>query len=309
MRIIYAGTPEFAVPALRQLLDSGHQLVAVYTQPDRPAGRGKKLRASPVKHLAVEAAVPVFQPQTLKSSEAQQDLSELDADLMVVAAYGLLLPETVLEMPRYGCINIHASLLPRWRGAAPIHRAILAGDQLTGITIMQMAKGLDTGDCLLTRELPISSSVTTALLHDELATLGASCVMEVLPSIEDQTLVGRPQDDAFAVYAHKLKKSEAAIDWNQTAQQIHRQVRAFDPWPVAQTVSEWGTIRIWAAELADQSVNGEVGEVVAEDKKRGVLVQTGKGGLWLRRLQLPGGKPLDAQAFLQTRSLLNQKLA
>lgn len=308
MRIIYAGTPDFAVPALRQLLDSEHQVVAVYTQPDRPAGRGKKLRASPVKQVALERGIPVYQPQSLKHPDDQQVLQALDADVMIVAAYGLLLPEEVLKMPRLGCINIHASLLPRWRGAAPIHRAILAGDEQTGITIMQMAKGLDTGDLLLTRALAISPSDTSASLHDALAELGASSMMEVLKAMADQKMTGQPQDDALAIYAHKLKKTEAPINWRDSAQQIDRQIRAFNPWPVAQTDSELGVLRIWSAALADEAVSGATGQVVKEDKHRGLLVQTGQGGLWLQRLQLPGGKPLDAPAFLNTRSLLNQKL-
>jgi len=308
VRIVYAGTPEFAVPALQALIDSPHDVVAVYTQPDRPAGRGRKLRASPVKETALAAGIPVMQPESLKSADAQQALAAFAPDLMVVAAYGLLLPPPVLRTPRHGCINIHASLLPRWRGAAPIHRAILAGDRETGVTIMQMDEGLDTGDMLLKQSLPIGARATTAELHDQLASLGAEALLAVLPQIEAGTLRPEPQNDADACYASKLRKSEALIDWRRPAIEIDRQIRAFNPWPVAQTPIEQGMLRIHAAEPEPGVQCGEPGEVVAEDAREGIAVQTGDGLLWLRRLQLPGGKPLDVATFLNGRSLMGQRL-
>jgi methionyl-tRNA formyltransferase len=308
VRIVYAGTPDFAVPALQALLASSHEVVAVYTQPDRPAGRGRKLKASPVKAVAVAADIPVMQPETLKTAEAQAALAAFEPDLMVVAAYGLLLPVDVLETPRHGCVNIHASLLPRWRGAAPIHRAILAGDAETGITIMQMDAGLDTGDMLLRKAVPIGDRETTAQLHDTLAALGAEALIEVLPAIEASALEPQPQNDAEATYASKLQKAEALVDWRQPAVEIDRKVRAFNPWPVAQTPVAKGMLRIHAAEPEPGVSRGAPGEVVAEDPKRGIAVQTGDGLLWLTRLQLPGGKPLDAATFLNGRSLLGQRL-
>ncbi len=308
MRIVYAGTPDFAVPALEALIASPHEVVAVYTQPDRPAGRGRKLRASPVKLVAEAAGIPVVQPVSLKEADAQAELAAFEPDLMVVAAYGLLLPPAVLETPRHGCINIHASLLPRWRGAAPIHRAILAGDRETGITIMQMDEGLDTGDMLLKRAVPIAARETTGTLHDRLATLGAEALLEVLPAIESGSVSAEAQDDAQSCYAAKLQKAEAAIDWSRPVVEIDRQIRAFDPWPVAQTRLADGMLRIYAAEPEHGAVRGKPGEVVAEDPRRGVAVQAGDGLLWVTRLQLPGGKPLDAATFLNGRSLLGQHL-
>ncbi|HFD86965.1 MAG TPA: methionyl-tRNA formyltransferase [Gammaproteobacteria bacterium] len=310
MRIIYAGTPEFAVPALKSLLASEHEVIAVYTQPDRPAGRGRKLRASPVKQVAVEAGIQVLQPETLRDSSEQDYLRSLNADLMVVAAYGLLLPPAVLSAPRFGCVNIHASLLPRWRGAAPIHRAVLAGDHETGITIMQMAQGLDTGDILLQRALPISETTTTASLHDQLAELGAKALMEALPDIEAGSLQPVPQDDSQACYASKLQKSEAVIDWRQPAVDIERRVRAFNPWPVAQTPTASGVMRIFSATADSAAGDPSVspGLVIDEDPARGIAVQTGQGVLWMTRIQLPGGKPLDATQFLNGRSLRGEHL-
>lgn len=308
MRIVYAGTPAFAVPALEALIASNHDVVAVYTQPDRPAGRGRKLKASPVKEVASAAAIPVMQPESLKQGDAQAELAAFKPDLMVVAAYGLLFPPEVLNIPMLGCVNIHASLLPRWRGAAPIHRAILAGDAETGITIMQMDEGLDTGDMLLRKAVPISSRETTAQLHDRLAMLGAEALMEVLPAIAAGNADRQPQNDALSTYASKLHKTEALIDWQLPADEIDRKVRAFDPWPVAQTPLAKGMLRIHAAEPAPGPSKGAPGEVVAEDAKRGIAVQTGDGLLWLKKLQLPGGKPLDAATFLNGRSLLGQRL-
>ncbi|HID81664.1 MAG TPA: methionyl-tRNA formyltransferase [Chromatiales bacterium] len=308
MKIIYAGTPDFAVPALQALLDSPHEVVAVYTQPDRRAGRGKKLRASPVKQVAEAAGVNVYQPVTLRDETAQAQLQSLQADLMVVAAYGLILPKAVLDAPRYGCINIHASLLPRWRGAAPIQRAIAAGDKETGVTIMQMAEGLDTGDMLLKSSTTITEEDTAASLHDRLSVLGGEALLTVLDQIESGQLQPEVQDDTQANYAEKLTKAEAVIDWQQDAASIVRKIQAFNPWPVAQTSVDGSVLRVWEARLGTSAENNKPGTVLEEDKQKGVLVQAGNGTVWLRTLQLPGGKPLAAADFLNGRSLMGMCL-
>ena len=297
LKVIYAGTPDFAVPALQALIDSEHQVIAVYTQPDRPAGRGRKLTPSPVKQLAVSHDIPVYQPVNLKSAEDQQQLADLDADLMVVAAYGLILPKAVLEAPRLGCVNIHASLLPRWRGAAPIQRAILAGDEQSGITIMQMDVGLDTGDMLLKKHLPITDEDTGSSLHDKLMQLGADALMDVIPDIISGTVEAVKQDEYQVTYAEKLQKTEAQIDWQQPAVQIIRQVRAFNAWPVAQTVWDGQVMRIWRAQTATSANQAVAGTVVHADKS-GIDVVTGEGLLRITELQLPGKKPMPAAAFL-----------
>lgn len=254
MRILYAGTPAFAVPALRQLLTDEHQVPAVLTQPDRPAGRGRKLQASPVKQLAVEHGIPVLQPETLRDEPIQAQLTELQPDLLVVTAYGLLLPQAVLDLPRHGCWNIHASLLPRWRGAAPIQRAIEAGDPVTGITIMQMDQGLDTGDMLLQTELPIGPEDTSASLHDKLSLAGADALLQCVRALADgQPPVPQPQDHGQATYAHRLNKAEAEIDWQQPAEVIARQVRAFNPWPVSWCHLGGKRTRIWRARAVEQA--------------------------------------------------------
>ncbi|HFE39149.1 MAG TPA: methionyl-tRNA formyltransferase, partial [Gammaproteobacteria bacterium] len=249
MKILFAGTPEFAAVALSALLRTEHEIIAVYTQPDRPAGRGRKLTPSAVKQVAQDAGVDVYQPVSLKDAEAQAKLEALEADIMVVAAYGLLLPARVLEAPKLGCVNIHASLLPRWRGAAPIHRAILAGDVETGITIMQMNEGLDTGDILFKTSCTIKADDTSASLHDRLADMGGEAIVHTLGVIEKGRVVKEKQDDSLAVYAHKLKKSEAKIDWTQSAIQLDRQIRAFNPWPVAQCEYDGKILRLWMAEV------------------------------------------------------------
>ena len=307
-RVIFAGTPEFAVPSLAALLDAGRaaglEVVAVYTQPDRPAGRGQKLQASPVKALAQARAIPVFQPESLKrDADAVTQLRALDADLMVVVAYGLLLPVAVLEAPRLGCLNVHASLLPRWRGAAPIQRAVLAGDAQSGVCIMGMEAGLDTGPVYRRVETPIGPRETGGSLHDRLATLGASALLAALPGILDGSSIPVPQDDALATYARKLTKEEARIDWTQPADAIERQVRAFDPWPVAQTSLDGAVLRVWDAE-ADEGATPPAapGEVVATDKT-GIVVATGRGTLRITRLQPAGKKPMSATDFLNARHL------
>ena len=296
MKIIFAGTPHFAASALAALLKE-HRVVAVLTQPDRPAGRGMQLAASPVKQLALQHGLPVLQPATLRSEEAQRPIAALDSDVMVVAAYGLILPKAVLHLPRYGCLNIHASLLPRWRGAAPIPRAILSGDSETGITIMQMDEGLDTGDMLLRRACPIAPDDTAQTLHDKLAGMGADCILEALRLLQADLLAPVRQDDAAATYAAKLLKSEAQIDWRQDARQIERAVRAFNPFPVCHADFNGVALKIWQAAL-QKGAQGEAGKVLAVDK-RGITVACGKDALRLEALQRPGGKAQPAVQFLQ----------
>ena len=296
MKIIFAGTPQFAASALAALLRE-HQIVAVLTQPDRPSGRGMQLTASPVKQLAVQHGLPVLQPATLKTAEAQREIAALDAEVMVVAAYGLILPQAVLQLPRYGCLNIHASLLPRWRGAAPIQRAILAGDAETGITIMQMDAGLDTGAMLLRRVCPIAEKDTAQTLHDKLAELGAGSILEALRLLQEQRLTPVKQDDAVATYAAKLLKSEGKIDWRQDARQLERAVRAFNPFPVCHAEFNGAPIKIWQAAL-QEGTQGEAGKVLAVDK-RGITVACGNDALRLEMLQRPGGKAQPAAQFLQ----------
>lgn len=296
MRIIYAGTPHFAAHALESLLNE-HQVVAVLTQPDRPSGRGMQLTASPVKQLALQHGLHLMQPATLKSEAVQSQLAALDADVMVVAAYGLILPQEVLDLPRYGCLNIHASLLPRWRGAAPIQRAIQAGDAETGITIMQMDAGLDTGDMLLRHSCSISANDTAATLHDKLAALGASSIVEALRLLQANLLKPVRQDETAANYAAKLNKREALIDWSRDAEQIERAVRAFNPFPVCHTNFGELPIKVWQA--TSMSLHGEPGRVLAIDK-RGITVACGTGALRLEILQRPGGKAQPASQFIQS---------
>lgn len=297
MKIIFAGTPEFAASALAALLKE-HEIIAVLTQPDRPAGRGMQLSASPVKQLALQHGLTVLQPASLKGEEAQQQIAALNAEVMVVAAYGLILPQAVLEMPRYGCLNIHASLLPRWRGAAPIQRAILAGDSETGITIMQMDVGLDTGDMLLTDACPIEVTDNAQTLHDKLAVMGASSIVNALNLLEKNSLIPVRQDDALACYAAKLLKGEAQIDWNQDAEQIARAVRAYNPFPVCQAKLNDIVVKIWQAEVVSADKSGVPGEVLTADKS-GITVACGKDALRLIVLQRPGGRAQPAVQFLQ----------
>lgn len=311
LRIVFAGTPEFASIHLQALLDSKHQVIAAYTQPDRPSGRGRKLTPSPVKALAESRQVPIFQPTSLKSAEAQAELANLNADVMAVVAYGLLLPQPVLTTPRYGCINVHASLLPKWRGAAPIQRAIAAGDKTTGVTIMQMDIGLDTGDMLTISECKITSQDTGGSLHDKLAEIGPPALLGTLKQIADNQLQPKAQDNAHASYAHKLSKEEAKIDWQQPATTLNNLVRAFNPWPVAFTELDGQRIRIWEAEplvykepLAvtnkQPSASHTPGTIIASDKE-GLDIACGNGVLRIKQLQLPNSKAISTQALLNSR--------
>ena len=291
LRVIFAGTPDFAAQHLQALLDSPHQVVAVYSQPDRPAGRGRKLTASPVKALAIEHAIEVQQPLSLKDADTQQVLTSYNADIMVVVAYGSLLPQVVLDTPRLGCINVHGSLLPRWRGAAPIQRAILAGDSMSGVTVMQMEAGLDTGPMLLKAQIPIAPIDTSASLYEKLAVLGCNSLVEALDSLQSAGLTAQVQDNAAANYAAKLTKAEGAIDWHQSAQQISLQVRGLNPWPVAYSDWQDSRLRIWMAHAIDTSSNQPAGSLVALDKT-GLEVACGIGHLKITQLQWPGGKAL-----------------
>lgn len=306
MRVVFAGTPDFARVALERLLAAGFEVPLVLTQPDRPAGRGMKLQASAVKQAALANGIPVAQPRSLRLDGKYPDdavaargaLQAARADAMVVAAYGLILPAWVLTTPRLGCLNIHASVLPRWRGAAPIHRAIEAGDDTTGVTIMQMDEGLDTGDMLLVETLPIASQDTTALLHDRLAALGGRLIVEALELAACGGLRPQPQPAEGVTYAHKIEKAEATIDWTRPAAELHRQVRAFDPFPGASTAVGEELLKVWAARVADAPATQPPGTVQAVDAG-GVHVATGQGVLTLTELQRPGGRRLPATDVLR----------
>ncbi|MEQ1528177.1 MAG: methionyl-tRNA formyltransferase [Methylococcales bacterium] len=296
MKIIFAGTPEFALPTLQMLLDSEHEVCAVYTQPDRPAGRGRKLQPSPVKQLAEQAGIPVWQPANLKTSADLQQFADFGADLFVVVAYGVILTQDVLDTPRLGCVNVHGSLLPRWRGAAPIQRALLAGDEKTGVTIMRMVRKLDAGDMLHKEEYVIGENDTASDLHDKLAVLGAMGLAKVLPQLEAGTIQAEVQDEDLVTYAEKLDKNEAMIDWTQSAEQIARKVRGLNAWPVAQTHYHAQVLRIWQAQAIAGNAGAVPGKIVNANKT--VDVATGAGLLRIQELQLPGGKRLSVQDFL-----------
>lgn len=297
MKIIFAGTPHFAATALEALLENKLEIVAVLTQPDRPAGRGMKLQPSPVKELALQHGISVFQPLTLKITEIQQQLAKLQADVMIVAAYGLILPQQVLQIPRLGCLNIHASLLPRWRGAAPIQRAILAGDQVTGITIMQMDEGLDTGAMLLKKTCPVDEHDTAKSLHDKLAILGAEAIVETINKIDTSNLKGESQDSTHATYAAKISKSEAELDWRENSKQLELAVRAYNPVPVAHSSLNGTVVKIWQSRATDEG-HGDPGEILLVNKDH-VQVACGQGSLFIEILQRPGSKALPVAPFIQ----------
>ena len=303
LRIVYAGTPDFAVPALRRLLDAGVNVVAVYTQPDRRAGRGRHLTASPVKQLALEHDLPVYQPPTLRDETARNALAELAPDLLVVAAYGLILPEDVLAIPTRDCWNIHASLLPRWRGAAPIQRAIEAGDRQTGVCIMRMEAGLDTGPVFHRLETVIEATDTGGSVHDRLATLGADALLTCLGRLERGTLgEPEPQDDALATYAPKLSKAEAELDFAEPAMTLERRIRAFDPWPVSWFMYEGRRLRVWRAAADPRGHDAHPGTVLDVDPK-GIELATGQGRLRLLEVQPEGGRRMPVSDFLNARRL------
>ncbi|MCB5162466.1 methionyl-tRNA formyltransferase [Marinomonas algarum] len=305
LRIVFAGTPEFAAASLQALLDTqnaeqgaAYDVIGVYTQPDRPAGRGQKLVQSPVKQLALANDIPVFQPLNFKQEEDRIQLAALKADIMIVAAYGIILPKPVLETPRLGCINVHASLLPRWRGAAPIHRALIAGDDKTGITIMQMDVGLDTGDMLLKADCDILPADTSATLHDRLAVLGGSTLVEALSLLQADKLDAEKQDDRLSCYAAKLTKQEANIDWSTSAEWIERQVRGLSPWPVACTQSLAGVMKIHAAHIATVSDEASTPGDIIVVTKEGIVVATGQGTICITEVQFAGGKRMKIQDAL-----------
>lgn len=293
MRLIFAGTPEFAAVALKALITAGHDIVLVLTQPDRPAGRGMQLTPSAVKVMALAHGLPLFQPVSLKTATAQETLHDAAADVMVVAAYGLILPQAVLDTPPLGCLNIHASLLPRWRGAAPIQRAILAGDRETGITIMQMDAGLDTGDMLAKHVLAIDARDTAQTLHDKLAALGGTAIVDALQMLD--SLVPETQDNSQATYAAKLSKAEGVIDWAKPAADLARAVRAYNPFPGAQTQWQGNALKLWMAEVVNE--DGAPGTVLAADKT-GIVVACGLGAVRITELQRTGGRRLSAEQFL-----------
>ncbi|WP_075183617.1 methionyl-tRNA formyltransferase [Pantoea sp. 1.19] len=301
LNIIFAGTPDFAARHLEALLASEHRVVGVYTQPDRPAGRGNKLTASPVKQLALQHDLPIFQPASLRPVEAQQQVAALNADLMVVVAYGLILPQAVLDMPRLGCINVHGSLLPRWRGAAPIQRALWAGDAETGITIMQMDAGLDTGHMLYKLTCPITAADTSASLYATLAELGPQGMLATVTQLAAGHAVAERQDASLATYADKLSKEEARLDWALSAAQLERNVRAFNPWPVSFFMLEDQPVKVWRADVLPHANGAEPGEIIRADKQ-GIQIATADGVLNITLLQPAGKKAMSAQDLLNSRS-------
>ena len=300
LNIIFAGTPDFAATHLKALIDSSHNVIAVFSQPDRPAGRGNKLTASPVKQLAVEHNIPVYQPATLKTEEIQKIIADLNADIMIVVAYGLILPQAVLDMPKLGCLNVHGSLLPRWRGAAPIQRACWAGDSETGITIMQMDAGLDTGNMLYKLACPIESSDTSATLYEKLAKLGPQALLETLTLITQGKIKPEKQQQSQATYAEKLSKQEAKLDWNLSAKQLERCVRAFNPWPVSYFEVNGEPVKVWQAQVITVEHNQPIGTILQADKK-GICIATSNGALNMTILQPAGKKPMSAQDLLNSR--------
>lgn len=297
LNIIFAGTPDFAARHLQALISSEHNVVGVYTQPDRPAGRGKKLTPSPVKSLALAHDIVVYQPASLRKEDAQQQLAAINADIMVVVAYGLILPQVVLDTPKMGCINVHGSLLPRWRGAAPIQRALWAGDKQTGITIMQMDLGLDTGDMLLKTHLPIENEDTSASLYEKLANQGPNALLEALNGLSAGTLKTEKQDSNLANYAEKLSKEEAKLDFTKPAEQLWREIRAFNPWPVSYFEHQGKTVKVWQAEVNHSNTSAIPGTIISANKS-GIQIATSDGILVLTSIQLPNKKPLGVADIL-----------
>lgn len=295
MRIVFMGTPDFAVPSLQALIDAGHDVCAVYTQPDKPQGRKQILTAPPVKTLALEHDIPVFQPNTLKNEDEQARLRELAPEVIIVVAYGKLLPKAVLDIPPHGCINVHGSLLPRWRGAAPIQWAVIAGDEMAGVTTMQMAEGLDTGDMLLTYKTKVGEKETAGELFDRLAQSGAELLTQTLVKLDE--IEPRPQDDAQSCYAHMLDKQMAVIDWSKSAHEIDCLIRGLNPWPIALTTLSGERLKVFAAEKTNG--RGEPGTVLEADPKKGLTVACGEGALRLTEIQLVGGKRMKATDFLR----------
>lgn len=300
LKIIFAGTPDFAAKHLAALLGTQHKIVGVLTRHDKPAGRGKKLTPSPVKVLAQEHDIPVFQPVSLRDAENQQWLKDRNADLMIVVAYGLILPQAVLDIPRLGCLNVHGSLLPRWRGAAPIQRSIWAGDAETGVTIMQMDAGLDTGDMLYKAVCPIMADDTSATLYDKLAITGPKALIHTVDMLSTGQCTPEKQDDTLANYAEKLSKEEARIDWQQDATHIERCIRAFNPWPMSYFMVQEQLIKVWQAEVIDDSQGRQPGTIISADKN-GICIATGNGILNITQLQPPGKKAMSAQDILNSR--------
>jgi len=298
LKVVFAGTPDFAAQHLQGLIDSPHQIVAVMSQPDRPAGRGKRLQPSPVKAVALEAELPIWQPASLKNADSEATLSEYDADLLVVVAYGLILPAAILSIPRLGCLNVHASLLPRWRGAAPVQRAIEAGDTETGVSIMAMEPGLDTGPVLLTRTLPISTDHTSGTLLNDLAQLGIAALIDSLENIHTLLATAAPQDDSQATYAHKISKQEGALDWSAPADALARRVRAFHPAPGCYTHLGGDRLKVLSAHAVDASDEGRSGEIIAADE-HGIRVGCGEGQLVITEAQLPGAKAQSVATLLR----------
>ena len=304
MKIVFAGTPDFAAAHLQALIDCGqHHIVAVYTQPDRPAGRGKKLTPSPVKQLACDHNINVFQPPSLKDSEAQQQLANLDADIMIVVAYGLLLPQAVLDIPRLGCINVHGSLLPKWRGAAPIQRAIEAGDRETGICIMQMDAGLDTGPVISVARCPITAADTSATIYQKLSELGAPTLLAALAKIDQGVAVAEQQDDSQSTYARKIDKAEALMDWSEAAETLARRVRAFNPFPATFSYIAGDRVKIWGAVAIDANSDQSVGTIV-DTTADGIVVQTGSGQLLISQIQLAGKSKMPVSELLKSKAEL-----
>lgn len=301
LKIIFAGTPEFAAKHLEHLIEQDYDVIACYTQPDRPAGRGKKLQPSAVKQVALANHIPVFQPPSLKNEEAQQELASLGADLMIVVAYGLILPKVVLDMPKHGCINVHGSILPKWRGAAPIQRSVLAGDPETGVTIMQMDVGLDTGDMLHIETCPIESHDTSGSIYEKLQALGPKALINTVDKIAQSDITPIPQDNDLATYAHKLTKEEAEINWQDSAEQIERNIRGYQPWPVATMQLNGNTIKVWQATLLPETSDKPAGTILRADKQ-GLVIATGTTPIAITQLQPPGKKPMSIADFINGRS-------